>query len=133
MKQIDKNTVKAENQLRDKHDVTFECEKNTGIRVMMAGNSITLHEPSPTIGCEPAGHTVRPGDEGILLGKPLAAVVAAIATLTQVQKGVSGHGDSQGQACIYSQHQARSRFFLPFQALRLIYQAELQMRFSHFF
>lgn len=50
MKQIDKNTVKAENQLRDKHDVTFECEQNTGIRVMMAGNSITLHEPSPTIG-----------------------------------------------------------------------------------
>ena len=50
MKQIDKNTVKAENQLRDKHDVTFECEGNTGVRVMMAGNSITLHEPSPTIG-----------------------------------------------------------------------------------
>ncbi len=50
MKQIDKNTVKAENQLRDKHDVTFECEENNGVRVMMAGNSITLHEPSPTIG-----------------------------------------------------------------------------------
>ena len=45
-------------------------------------------------GChEPAGHTVIPGDEGILFSKPLAAVVAAIATLTQVQKGVSGHGD----------------------------------------
>ncbi len=50
MKQIDKNTVKAENQLMDKHDVTFECEENNGLRVMMAGNSITLHEPSPTIG-----------------------------------------------------------------------------------
>lgn len=50
MKQIDKNTVKAEHQLKDKHDVTFECEENQGIRVMMAGNSITLHEPSPTIG-----------------------------------------------------------------------------------
>lgn len=50
MQQIDKNTVKAENQLRDKHDVTFECEENTGTRVMMAGNSITLHEPSESIG-----------------------------------------------------------------------------------
>ncbi|MBQ6885286.1 MAG: hypothetical protein IJN56_06075 [Clostridia bacterium] len=50
MKQIEKNTVKAENQLKDKHDVTFECEENNGIRVMMAGNSITLHEPSESIG-----------------------------------------------------------------------------------
>lgn len=50
MKQIDKNTVKAEHQLRDKHDVTFECEGNKGLRVMMAGNSITLHEPSESIG-----------------------------------------------------------------------------------
>ena len=50
MKQIDKNTVKAEHQLKDEQDVTFECEGNTGIRVMMAGNSITLHEPSFAIG-----------------------------------------------------------------------------------
>ena len=50
MKQIDKNTVKAEKQLSDKHDVTFECEGNRGLRVMMAGNSITLHEPSESIG-----------------------------------------------------------------------------------
>ena len=50
MQQIEKNTVKAENQLGDKHDVTFECEGNNGVRVMMAGNSITLHEPKPEIG-----------------------------------------------------------------------------------
>lgn len=50
MKQIEKNTVKAENQLRDKHDVTFEYEGNNGVRVMMAGNSITLHEKSEGIG-----------------------------------------------------------------------------------
>lgn len=50
MQQIEKNTVKAENQLKDKHDVTFECDENTGIRVMMAGNSMTLHEPSESIG-----------------------------------------------------------------------------------
>lgn len=50
MQQIEKNTVKAENQLRDKHDVTFECEGNTGKRVMFVGNSITLHEPSESIG-----------------------------------------------------------------------------------
>lgn len=50
MQQIEKNTVKAENQLKDKHDVTFECEENKGKRVMFAGNSITLHEPSESIG-----------------------------------------------------------------------------------
>lgn len=50
MKQIEKNTVKAENQLRDKHDVTFENTDNTGKRIMFVGNSITLHAPSPTIG-----------------------------------------------------------------------------------
>ena len=50
MQQIEKNTVKAENQLGDAHDVTFECEGNRGLRVMMAGNSITLHEPKPEIG-----------------------------------------------------------------------------------
>ncbi len=50
MQQIEKNTVKAENQLGDAHDVTFECEGNTGLRVMMAGNSITLHEPKLEIG-----------------------------------------------------------------------------------
>lgn len=49
MQQI-KNTVKAENQLGDAHDVTFECEGNMGLRVIMAGNSITLHEPKPEIG-----------------------------------------------------------------------------------
>lgn len=50
MQQIEKNTVKAENQLKDKHDVTFECKEGTGKRVMFAGNSITLHEPSESIG-----------------------------------------------------------------------------------
>lgn len=50
MQQIEKNTVKAENQLKDNHDVNFEHECNSGLRVMMAGNSITLHEPSEGIG-----------------------------------------------------------------------------------
>lgn len=50
MNQIEKNTVKAENQLGDNHDVTFECTECNGKRVMFAGNSITLHEPKADIG-----------------------------------------------------------------------------------
>ena len=48
--QIRKNTVKAENQLKETEYVTFENPEGTGIRVMFVGNSITLHDAAPDIG-----------------------------------------------------------------------------------
>lgn len=50
MAQIDKNTVKAENQLADWNRITFECEENKGKRILFVGNSITRHAPKKEIG-----------------------------------------------------------------------------------
>lgn len=50
MNQIEKNTVKAENQLKPNEDVTFENIQNSGKRIMFAGNSSTLHGKKPDIG-----------------------------------------------------------------------------------
>ena len=48
--QIRKNTVKAENQLKETEYVTFENPQGKGVRVMFVGNSITLHGAAPDIG-----------------------------------------------------------------------------------
>ena len=50
MAQIDKNTVKADNQLGKRTYITFENENNGGIRVLFVGNSITRHAPKEEIG-----------------------------------------------------------------------------------
>ncbi len=50
MQQIEKNTVKAENQLKPNEDVIFECLENNGKRIMFAGNSITRHGINHDIG-----------------------------------------------------------------------------------
>lgn len=41
--QINKNTVKAANQLKETEYVTFDNPQGDGLRVMFVGNSITLH------------------------------------------------------------------------------------------
>lgn len=48
--QIRKNTVKAENQLKESEYVAYENSEGQGIRVMFAGNSITLHGIAHNIG-----------------------------------------------------------------------------------
>lgn len=50
MKQIDKNTVKADNQLPKEQYVTFINPDGKGKRVMFVGNSITKHGVRPEIG-----------------------------------------------------------------------------------
>ena len=47
---ISKNTVPAENQLRDNIYTRILTPENTGKRIMFVGNSITLHEYKPSIG-----------------------------------------------------------------------------------
>lgn len=48
--QLDKNTVKATNQLKETDYVRFTNENGKGKRVMFVGNSITLHGKRPEIG-----------------------------------------------------------------------------------
>ena len=48
--EIEKNTVKAENQLRENEFITFEKLENEGLRVMFLGNSITNHGIKEEIG-----------------------------------------------------------------------------------
>ncbi len=50
MEQIEKNTVKAKNQLKKNNFVTFENESGKGKRIMFVGNSITRHGILPSIG-----------------------------------------------------------------------------------
>ena len=50
MEQIEKNTVKAKNQLKKNNFVTFENENGKGKRIMFIGNSITRHGVLPSIG-----------------------------------------------------------------------------------
>lgn len=50
MAQIDKNTVKADNQLGKNPRITFEYEENQGKRILIVGNSITRHSPKADIG-----------------------------------------------------------------------------------
>ncbi len=50
MAQIDKNTVKAENQLKRSQSVRFYGEDCEGLRVLILGNSITRHGPNADIG-----------------------------------------------------------------------------------
>lgn len=50
MAQIDKNTVKADNQLDESRRISFDCENNNGIRILFTGNSITRHAPKAEIG-----------------------------------------------------------------------------------
>ena len=50
MDQLSKNTVEAKNQLKESQFVTFERPENQGVRIMFAGNSITLHGYRPEIG-----------------------------------------------------------------------------------
>lgn len=50
MKQIDKNTVEATNQLEKNKCVSFINENGTGVRILFAGNSITRHGVKPEIG-----------------------------------------------------------------------------------
>ena len=45
MAQIDKNTVKAENQLGNLNKITFENENCGGKKILFVGNSITRHAP----------------------------------------------------------------------------------------
>lgn len=47
---ISKNTVPADNQLRDNIYTRILTPENTGKRIMFLGNSITLHEYKPSIG-----------------------------------------------------------------------------------
>jgi hypothetical protein len=48
--QMDKNTVSAENQLRESEIVKFDNPYGKGKRILFAGNSITLHGVKPDIG-----------------------------------------------------------------------------------
>ena len=48
--QLKKNTVDSRNQLKDSDLVRFYNLKSKGLKVMFAGNSITLHGPAPSIG-----------------------------------------------------------------------------------
>lgn len=48
--QLDKNTVKATNQLKETNYVRFTNENGKGKRVLFVGNSITLHGKKPEIG-----------------------------------------------------------------------------------
>lgn len=50
MAQIDKNTVKADNQLKKNLRITFDNEAGSGKRILFVGNSITRHAPKPDIG-----------------------------------------------------------------------------------
>jgi len=50
MAQIDKNTVSADNQLKENPVVTFENLAGKGKRILFAGNSITRHAPLAEIG-----------------------------------------------------------------------------------
>lgn len=50
MAQIDKNTVKADNQLEESKRISFECESGKGKRILFVGNSITRHAPKSSIG-----------------------------------------------------------------------------------
>lgn len=50
MAQINKNTVKADNQLGKNPRITFEYENNQGKRILFVGNSITRHSPKADIG-----------------------------------------------------------------------------------
>lgn len=50
IKQIDKNTVKAENQLKTNEFVSYIHPENKGMRVLFVGNSITRHGKMPRIG-----------------------------------------------------------------------------------
>ena len=48
--QMSKNTVKATNQLKESQYIRFENSEGKGIRVLFAGNSITLHGVKEDIG-----------------------------------------------------------------------------------
>lgn len=48
--QMDKNTVKATNQLKESEYIRFENPEGKGMRVLFAGNSITLHGVKEDIG-----------------------------------------------------------------------------------
>ena len=48
--QLKKNTVSAENQLKKNETVQFYNEDGKGTRVLIAGNSITLHDYKAEIG-----------------------------------------------------------------------------------
>ena len=48
--QLKKNTVDAQKQLEKSDYVHFFHSENTGIRILILGNSITLHGPKPEIG-----------------------------------------------------------------------------------
>ena len=50
MSQLQKNTVKAENQLSENEFVTFECADEMGCKVLFLGNSITRHGVKEEIG-----------------------------------------------------------------------------------
>lgn len=50
MNQLEKNTVKAVNQLPESQYVSFPTRQNDGARVLFVGNSITRHGPKPDIG-----------------------------------------------------------------------------------
>ena len=50
MGQLEKNTVKAENQLKDNDYIRFHIPENADLRVMFVGNSITLHGINHDIG-----------------------------------------------------------------------------------
>lgn len=52
MKQIEKNTVAAENQLAGVEHVSFQNRNGTGVRVLFVGNSITRHAPASEVGWE---------------------------------------------------------------------------------
>lgn len=50
MEQIEKNTVPAENQLRNNPNITFEGTDGGYPKIMFVGNSITRHAEAPHIG-----------------------------------------------------------------------------------
>jgi len=50
MSQLEKNTVKADKQLKSNEYITFTNLENSGKRIMFLGNSITLHGIAPHIG-----------------------------------------------------------------------------------
>ena len=50
MEQIEKNTVKAENQLNGNEHITYINAEGKGIRILFVGNSITRHGVKPEIG-----------------------------------------------------------------------------------
>ncbi len=86
MKDLQKNIVPAQNQNKEEYFPLVEAED--GLRVLFVGNSITKHEPKPTIGwdrdCGMAASSVEKDYVHIILEKFNKANIPVTASILQV-------------------------------------------------